>query len=394
MSNWYNLPMAQRAEVMKLAVENGIYNIDTIRNAYNEFAKGGSIHIKPENRDKFTTLKKRTGHSASWFKVHGTPAQKKMATFALNARKWKHGYGGPIAMADAENVEEAERYAYGGRMGNYYDGFGDYANYLRKAYHKIKKTIGLESDDSDESNSIVYRNKPAEKIAINQFDKEGTLMPKRQRPNNSPTKNRSESLENKMRQRIVNYQNISGGSNPNYDIPFIPEKAIVIGGSTTSTNALDSLAKYAGIHNREPKLSEHPILHSSKYKAPRKINMDEMLGLSTQETHNGAWPYYNMNEDKEYNRAVGNSNYFTAFGYIPADNFVRDFHYNKTNVDRNVPPLLDAFQYFAQGDYNRVNSNHTKDVNTAGKEAWKNPNVRKWWELSGIYWYNNGVGPK
>lgn len=60
----------------------------------NEFAKGGKIHIKPENRGKFTALKERTGHSASWFKAHGTPAQRKMATFALNARKWKHGDGG------------------------------------------------------------------------------------------------------------------------------------------------------------------------------------------------------------------------------------------------------------------------------------------------------------
>ena len=51
--------------------------------------KAPGIHIKPENRGKFTALKKRTGHSASWFKAHGTPAQKKMATFALNARKWK-----------------------------------------------------------------------------------------------------------------------------------------------------------------------------------------------------------------------------------------------------------------------------------------------------------------
>ena len=62
----------------------------------NGFKSGGKIHIKPENRGKFTALKKRTGHSASWFKAHGTPAQKKMATFALNARKWKHGDGGII----------------------------------------------------------------------------------------------------------------------------------------------------------------------------------------------------------------------------------------------------------------------------------------------------------
>ena len=58
-------------------------------------AKSG-IHIKPENRGKFTRLKRRTGKSASWFKAHGTPAQKKMATFALNARKWKHENGGLI----------------------------------------------------------------------------------------------------------------------------------------------------------------------------------------------------------------------------------------------------------------------------------------------------------
>ena len=48
------------------------------------------IHIKKANRGKFTALKKKTGKSASWFKVHGTPAQKKMAVFALNSRKWRH----------------------------------------------------------------------------------------------------------------------------------------------------------------------------------------------------------------------------------------------------------------------------------------------------------------
>lgn len=60
------------------------------------FASGGKIHIKKKNRGKFTALKKRTGKSASWFKAHGTPAQKKMAVFALNARKWKHAHGGII----------------------------------------------------------------------------------------------------------------------------------------------------------------------------------------------------------------------------------------------------------------------------------------------------------
>ena len=61
---------------------------------YNGFSAGGKIHIKPENRGKFTALKKRTGHSATWFKEHGTPAQKKMATFALNSKHWSHKHAG------------------------------------------------------------------------------------------------------------------------------------------------------------------------------------------------------------------------------------------------------------------------------------------------------------
>lgn len=52
--------------------------------------KDGGIYIKPSHRGRFTALKERTGHSSTWFKEHGTPAQKKMATFALNAAKWKH----------------------------------------------------------------------------------------------------------------------------------------------------------------------------------------------------------------------------------------------------------------------------------------------------------------
>ena len=65
--------------------------IQSINNAIMLLKKGGGIHIKPENRGKFTALKKRTGHSASWFKKNGTPAQKKMATFELNARHWNRG---------------------------------------------------------------------------------------------------------------------------------------------------------------------------------------------------------------------------------------------------------------------------------------------------------------
>ena len=68
----------------------------------NTFADGGNIYIKPENRGKFTRLKERTGKSSTWYKEHGTPEQKKMATFELNARKWKHAFGGNLITNGAE----------------------------------------------------------------------------------------------------------------------------------------------------------------------------------------------------------------------------------------------------------------------------------------------------
>ena len=83
-----------------------------------DYAEGGGIHIKPENRGKFTALKERTGHSSTWFKEHGTPAQKKMAVFALNARKWKHGDGGLIDRYGVDAVRKAlqNRYDNGSKM--------------------------------------------------------------------------------------------------------------------------------------------------------------------------------------------------------------------------------------------------------------------------------------
>lgn len=68
----------------------------------NTFGDGG-IFIKPENRGKFTALKERTGKSSTWYKEHGTPEQKKMATFALNAAKWKHADGGSVKKADYDS---------------------------------------------------------------------------------------------------------------------------------------------------------------------------------------------------------------------------------------------------------------------------------------------------
>lgn len=57
---------------------------------------GGSIHIKPENRGKFTATKKRTGKTTEELTHSSNPLTRKRAIFAQNARKWKHEDGGTI----------------------------------------------------------------------------------------------------------------------------------------------------------------------------------------------------------------------------------------------------------------------------------------------------------
>ena len=134
---WNNLTMSQRSEMMRWFLSKGVNSLDEMRRMYNEeagkaqnsvlshstngmdykesykaagkgnvYGDGGNIYIKPENRGKFTALKERTGHSATWFKENGTPAQKKMATFALNARHWKHGNGGYLFDGLTESTQQ------------------------------------------------------------------------------------------------------------------------------------------------------------------------------------------------------------------------------------------------------------------------------------------------
>jgi len=67
-----------------------------------QFLKNGSgIHIKKENRGKFTDYcgGKVTSECIAKGKRSSNPAIRKRATFAANARKWKHKFGGLINYA-------------------------------------------------------------------------------------------------------------------------------------------------------------------------------------------------------------------------------------------------------------------------------------------------------
>ena len=59
-------------------------------------AKGSGIHIKKENRGKFTKTKKRTGKTTEELTHSKNPLTRKRAIFAQNSRKWKHKDGGEV----------------------------------------------------------------------------------------------------------------------------------------------------------------------------------------------------------------------------------------------------------------------------------------------------------
>ena len=61
-------------------------------------AKDG-IHIKPENKGKFTATKKATGKSTEALTHSKNKKTKMRAIFAQNAKKWKHKYGGLLRKA-------------------------------------------------------------------------------------------------------------------------------------------------------------------------------------------------------------------------------------------------------------------------------------------------------
>ena len=69
---------------------------------YIDYMKGGGIHIKEENKGKFTESAKRAGKSVQEHATdvlnnpNATRLQKRRAQFAKNAKKWKHEDGGII----------------------------------------------------------------------------------------------------------------------------------------------------------------------------------------------------------------------------------------------------------------------------------------------------------
>lgn len=158
LDDWLDIPEENRGNpYIAPAVVQDVY-------PQNSYGEGGKIHIKPENRGKFTALKERTGKSASWFKAHGTPAQRKMATFALNARKWKHADGGWLYEEGSDNDGgnlfaslgnkkiklklDSPTFALGGNLENQNFGNGG----IFKGVANLFKNVGVKKYDTENFN--------------------------------------------------------------------------------------------------------------------------------------------------------------------------------------------------------------------------------------------------
>lgn len=91
-------------KAMNALSKNKITSLPNSFTDTNTFASGGKIHIKKANRGKFTKYcgGKVTSECIARGKRSSDPAVRKRATFAANARKWKHAFGGDLLTHGAE----------------------------------------------------------------------------------------------------------------------------------------------------------------------------------------------------------------------------------------------------------------------------------------------------
>lgn len=121
----------------QIAYVNNIQDNNFTEKFFEYYKKGGSIHIKKENRGKFTEYcgGKVTSECIAKGKKSKSATIRKRATFAANARKWKHESGGNVhnpfhtvsVLDGTKNVDrktlKLKKYQTGGTMDKY---FADY----------------------------------------------------------------------------------------------------------------------------------------------------------------------------------------------------------------------------------------------------------------------------
>ena len=206
----------------------------------------------------------------------------------------------------------------------------------------------------------------------------------RVRENDSPTKEASTRIEDSLNTKAI----VRNTAPREYYIPYIEEKEIKVpGAGRVSSNALDSLAKYANIVG---------------------VPVEEAIGLAVEETKLGGIPLFSMKANLEkykedhgtempkpqqqaLERAALNSSYMRNFGGISPQFLINDHEYDTKGYKDSSkykflteiqPPLEHGLTIYKMGKYNTKDPNHTEKVKSAGKKAMKSKVLQDWYKNS------------
>ena len=113
MGKWSELKAAEKARVIQFAIRQGVSDIQTIRDTFNNiYAQGGKIHIDPSKKGTFTAAATKHGKSVQEFarqvlanKENYSPAMVKKANFARNFGGHKHDGTTPGESQYLKNVK-------------------------------------------------------------------------------------------------------------------------------------------------------------------------------------------------------------------------------------------------------------------------------------------------
>lgn len=337
------------------------------------FKNGGGIHIKKANRGKFTEYcgGKVTSECIARGKHSSSPAVRKRATFAQNARGWKHADGGPLEDGDLSNkLVNAAFYP------------------LQRKYPVLKKLM------NDYYNTSVVLHKDGEFVkGRNEKDLSLTIP----------------FIEDK-KVKLTNAGDATG--------------------SVISTNLLDSVAKHAAKYG----IPFEEAIGVPAYET-KLGNYKPYTFLKTKEQYNKAkkdYPegYYSGKGEITPTELYNDHNYFIGpyrgdinakidvspmFRIGHPDYYIRPWDITDPNLDREVyneenekyfksrmpalekrekdypvdeDPYKHAVMKARRGDYNTGDKKWRENAKKAGADIMSSPEVQEWWNEEGKKWYN------
>lgn len=323
---WDKLSMQQKADYIKLAVQNGVTSLSSIREVYNSYAKGGIVNKLADGGE--------TGLSSlipwDWFYTeYETPTLKEAIEAAYNDDK----KGETI-------VWNGSRY----------------------------KALLNEQDEA------TYKGKRFTRV----------------RPNDSRTQESSTNMENNIINRQKSMHKAAqqkGYDSSSYFIPYIYDKEIKIPGvGRVSSNFLDSIAVNAqragvpleeaiGLAIAETKLGAIPnySIKAVKDAYREKYERDmtkEQVQATERKAHNssvarnfgGIYPQFLVNDHEWFQRGWQDSPRY------------------RERLESIKSPLEHAFTLYKLGLYNTGSSAHSGEVKKAGKDAMKTRVVKDWYK--------------